>query len=90
MQTEGLIMNKHRQTHERSYKAWRDMQFMMTGMQGGFKLLPGQTETGWIWYAGQTYPKLFHLFFLQARGVKIEAWLKDKFRGQGRGGDKTM
>lgn len=24
---------------------------------------------------GQTYPKLFHLFFLQARGVKIEAWL---------------
>lgn len=26
MQTEGLIMNKHRQTHERSYKAWRDMQ----------------------------------------------------------------
>lgn len=32
---------------------------------------------------GQTYPKLFHLFFLQARGVKIEAWLKDKFRGRG-------
>lgn len=26
MQTEGLIMNQHRQTHERSYKAWRDMQ----------------------------------------------------------------
>lgn len=31
----------------------------------------------------QTYPKLFHLFFLQARGVKIEAWLRDKFRGWG-------
>lgn len=26
MQTGGLIMNKHRQTHGRSYKAWRDMQ----------------------------------------------------------------
>lgn len=61
----------------------RHAEFMVTGMQGGLKFLPGRTKTGWIRNAGQTYPKLFHLFFLQARGVKIEAWLKDKFEGWG-------
>lgn len=43
------------------------------------------SEQGETRQPGQTYPKLFHLFFLQARGVKIEAWLKDKFTDWGRG-----
>lgn len=34
--------------------------------------------------AGQTYPKLFHLFFLQARGVKIEASRQVQGSGGGR------
>lgn len=57
------------------------------GCRGGFLFLLLQTETGWNRYQDKTYPKLFHLFFLQARCVKIEAWLKRQVQGLGGGQD---
>lgn len=56
------------------------------GREGACRANGGGGDAGCIkllLVPAQTYPKLFHLFFLQARGVKIEAWLRDKFRGQG-------
>lgn len=67
-------------------------EYFGNGDAGWAELLPFQARTGWNLELQQTYPKLFHLFFLQARGVKIEVRLKHKFKdwGGGGGGDNTV
>lgn len=58
---------------------------LAVGMQDGWSFCCFRLKQGGIWNLERTYPKLFHLFFLQARGVKIEVWLKHKFKVWGGG-----